>query len=220
MKKQVSLLLCLFGCYFLRPQLTSKPRSYSYPCSERKIYNEIRQHKAAVVLFYDEPNCARRDTNQTLKELKGSFARLAKSGFYPRKAVRFVHANIAKSAGRTIAEDNHIALDKLPAVVLFSDGMPIEDQHGVVAYTGGSSRNQLKQFIDNYLSLDIAQYVQEERAFKQYQEIIRDRAHVYYTPYFSRIANPWNDWWGWPYYGQAQGNYGGNVGVNFFGSNY
>ena len=111
-------------------------------------------------------------------------------------------------------------MDTLPSVVLFSDGMPIEDQHGIVAYTGSPSRDRLKQFIDSYLTIDIAQYVQEERAFKQYQDVIRDRAHVYYTPYFSKVANPWNGWWGWPYYGMAQGHYGGNVGVNFFGANY
>ncbi len=180
----------------------------------------MRQHKAAVVLFYDEPSCTRRDTDHIAKELKSTFARLAKSGFYPRKAVRFLQANVAQSAGRTIAQDNNISMDRLPAVVLFSDGLPIEDQHGIVAYTGSPTRDQLKQFIDNYLTIDIAQYVQEERAFKQYQDIIRDRAHVYYSPYFSKVANPWNGWWGWPYYGMAQGHYGGNVGVNFFGANY
>lgn len=67
----------------------------------------------------------------------------------------------------------------------------------------------------------------QERMYKRHERIMQDRIHLYYTPYFSKTANPWNDYWGWPYYGMAQGNYGGNVGVAFgnngisvFGSNY
>lgn len=62
---------------------------------------------------------------------------------------------------------------------------------------------------------------------ERYENLLRKRIHLYYTPYFSKVANPWNDYWGWPYYGMAQGNYGGNMGVvvgpsgfSFFGSNY
>ena len=67
----------------------------------------------------------------------------------------------------------------------------------------------------------------QERIYKRHERIMQDRIHLYYTPYFSKVANPWNDYWGWPYYGMAQGNYGGNTGVvfrnggmSFFTSNY
>lgn len=68
---------------------------------------------------------------------------------------------------------------------------------------------------------------EQERLCRRYERIMKDRMHLYYSPYFSKVANPWNDYWGWPYYGMAQGNYGGNAGVafgnggmSFFGSNY
>lgn len=221
MKRSMWVLFCLVSSFLLRPQLSSKPHAYRYPCGEQKLYDQIRKHKAVVLFLYNPSSCKCIDhSNNPLKRFKAVFAQLSTSGYYPRKAVLFMQLDVTKPAGKTIVQDNTISIDKLPAVVLFKDGVVVEDQHGTVTLTGDPSREQLKRFIDSYITIDIAQYVQEERAFKRYQNIIRDRAHVYYSPYFSKVANPWNDYWGWPYYGMAQGNYGGNIGVNFFASNY
>lgn len=220
MKRMITFGLCIICCFLFRPQLNSKQRAYTYPFKEKELYNQVRTCKVAVLLFYTVDKYNHREADRSQKELRATFARLSKSGFYPRKAVRFMQVNSADPVVRTFAQDNDIPLDKLPFIVLFRDGVPLEDQHGILKLTGYPSRQDIKRFVDQYVTLDIAAYVQEERALKQYQDVIRDRAHIYYTPYFSRVANPWNDWWGWPYYGMAQGNYGGNVGVNFFASNY
>lgn len=221
MKRYALVLIALIGSLLLRPQLSSKPHAYRYQCSEQRLYEQIRSHKAAVIFLYDPSSCRSIDhSNNSGKKFKTVFTQLASSGYYPRKAILFMQLDVTTTAGKTIIQDNNIAVDKLPAIMLFKDGVVVEDQHGTVMLTGSPSREQLKRFIDSYITIDIAQYVQEERAFKRYQDIIRDRAHVYYTPYFSKVANPWNDYWGWPYYGMAQGNYGGNIGVNFFASNY
>lgn len=221
MKRYALVVIALIGSLALRPQLSSKPHAYRYQGSEQRVYEQIRNHKAAVIFLYDPLSCKCIDHSSNLaKKFKTVFTQLSTSGYYPRKAVLFMQLDVTKSAGKIILKDNNIATDKLPAVVLFKDGVTVEDQHGTVMLGNSPSREQLKRFIDSYITIDIAQYVQEERAFKRYQDIIRDRAHVYYTPYFSKVANPWNDYWGWPYYGMAQGNYGGNIGVNFFASNY
>jgi hypothetical protein len=221
MKRYAIVGVALIGSLLLRPQLSSKPHAYRYQSSEQRLYEKIRDHKAAVVFLYDPSSCKSIDhSNNPSKRFKAVFTQLSTSGYYPRKAVLFMQLDVTKSAGKTIIQDNNILTHKLPAVVLFKDGVVVEDQHGIVTLSGSSSREQLKRFIDSYITIDIAQYVQEERVFKRYQDIIRDRAHVYYSPYFSKVANPWNDYWGWPYYGMAQGNYGGNIGLNFFASNY
>lgn len=221
MKRYGIMLSVLIGSLLLRPQLSSKPHAYRYQFSEQKLYDQIRKYKAVVIFLYNSSSCNSIDHRDNVaKKFKKVFSQLSSSGYYPRKAVLFMQLDVTKSAGKVIAHDNGIAIDKLPAVVLFKDGVVVEDQHGVVMLKGNPSREQLKRFIDSYITIDIAQYVQEERVFKKYQDIIRDRAHVYYSPYFSKVANPWNDYWGWPYYGMAQGNYGGNIGVNFFASNY
>ena len=115
----------------------------------------------------------------------------------------------------------------MPSIVLFSNGVLVEDQHGSLVITGAIQRQALKRLIDDYTSLDIAECIQAERSCARYEKIMRNRMHVYYSPYFSSVANPWNGYWGWPYYGMAQGNYGGNAGVvlgnggvSLFGSNY
>lgn len=186
-------------------------------CNERQLYSQLRKHKAAVILLYDGSS---KQHSDTMRRLKQAFDQLAKSSFYPRRAVLFVSLDITLPVTKLFMRDNGIKDVRVPLIILFSDGVLLKDQHGMVTFNGDPTREQLKEFIDSYIMIDIAHYVQEERAFKQYQDIIRDRAHVYYTPYFSKVANPWNDYWGWPYYGMAQGNYGGNIGVNFFASNY
>lgn len=182
---------------------------------QNDFYQTLRRYKAAVILLYDS-SCM---TDQT-KKMKKIVAQIVSSGFYPKKALIFISLDIAKSDAKTFMQDYELKIDKFPALILFVDGQPIQDQHGIVQFKKSIARGAIKSFIDTYLHLDLAQCAQEERVFKRYKNIIRDRAHVYYMPYFSKVANPWNDWWGWPYYGMAQGNYGGNIGVNFFASNY
>lgn len=182
---------------------------------ERDLYQLLRRYKAAVVLLYDS-SCM----TEEAKQMKKIVSQIERSCFYPKKALLFLSLDVTKPNTKTFIQDYELNIDALPALILFGDGQPMQDQHGVVRFKGVVTRGTLKKFIDTYLNLDLAQSAQEERMFKRYKNIIRDRAHVYYTPYFSKVANPWNDWWGWPYYGMAQGNYGGNFGVNFFASNY
>lgn len=182
--------------------------------SQADLYGLLRRYKAVVILLFDS-SCA---TDKT-KKLKKILSQIVQSGLYPKKAVLFLPLDTTKSTTKLFMQDHDINV-AVPAVILIADGRVIRDQNGIVLFKGQSTRSDIKKFIDAYLHVDIAHYIQEERVFKRYKNIIRDRAHVYYTPYFSKVANPWNDWWGWPYYGMAQGNYGGNIGVNFFASNY
>lgn len=227
MKRSYFLFLLLMLCYGLRSPVISKPRSYNGRISERKLYNNIRRRKAAVVLLDAPTPKGRRRSCKTSSSMHNAFARLAKSGYYPRKAVTFTQVNTTTPAGKQFVADNHIKTDKLPAIVLFCDGVPVEDQHGIISLVGNTSRAALKKTIDTYLNVDIAQFVEQERTFKKYEDVLRDRAHIYYSPYFSKVANPWNGYWGWPYYGMSQGHYGGNAGIvstgngiGFFGANY
>jgi hypothetical protein len=222
----------------MRSSLFTKSPVYQRPRNERTIHETIRRSKIAVVYVYNqEPigtrkypglrySSVRRNAGQVLA-LQQSFISLSKSGYYPRGAVVFLQVNAATEAGKTFLHDHNLMNITLPGVLLFSDGVPVYDQNGPVVLTGSLSRQELKKKIDSYIDIDIAQYVEQERVCKRYEGIMRDRMHVYYSPYFSSVANPWNDYWGWPYYGMAQGNYGGNAGfvvgnggMSFFGSNY
>ncbi len=188
---------------------------------QRKFYSELRRHKAAVVLFYRQEACGkRRFKNDPLRCLQRNLNMLARSGFYPKRAVRFMEANLKNPAIQTVARDNQIATDHLPALVLFSDGMPLKDQHGVVTLTGAQDRDEIKQFIDSYLNIDIAEYIKKDRSIAYHEKIANERSYIYYRSHFNPISNPWNGYWGWPYYGMAMGHYGGGVGINFIGSNY
>ncbi|MEX0849800.1 MAG: hypothetical protein WD055_06220 [Candidatus Dependentiae bacterium] len=228
MKKSIGIGLLILVCYVMRTPVIGKSVNYRSSLAERKLYDGIRRHKAAVILLDNQTVChGRRGVRKKESSLQLAFNRLSKSGYYPRKAVAFMHINTQTPIGKLFVKDNNITIDTFPSIVLFSDGIPLEDQHGLITVSGNTDRNQLKKTIDAYLNVDIAKYVQEERNFKQYQDIIRDRAHVYYSPYFSKVANPWNGYWGWPYYGMSQGHYGGNAGVvsnggglSFFGANY
>lgn len=193
----------------------------SYSCTMQdisKLHNQLRKYEAAVLFFYDG-SC--RKTAKRVRRFQQALAQVAQSGIYPDKALVFISLDVTKSLTQLFMQDHDIfVVNKVPTLILFKNGVIIQDQHGVVMFNEEPSRSSIRRFIDNYLALDIAQHVRQERALKRYKSVMRDRMHVYYTPYFSKIANPWNDWWGWPYYGMAQGNYGGNVGVNFFASNY
>jgi len=220
MKRYIGVVLIVAGVWLLRFDVQSVPSGAHTP-AERRLYNQLRKQAAAVVLFYHQERRAPRDPKtKELKQVRHLFGELASSGYYPCKAIRFMQLNTADPAVCMVAQDMHIDVHDAPKVVLFSNGVPIKDQHGLVALSDLSSRQTLKAFVDDYLTIDIAQHVQEERAFKRYQGVLRDRMHVYYTPYFSKVANPWNGYWGWPYYGMSQGHYGGNAGISFFGANY
>lgn len=227
MKRPFFMLFVLIGCYVLRSSVISKPINYRSSLAERKLYNAIRRHKAAVVLLDAPEKKGRRRVCNNGSKVRNAFMRLSRSGYYPRRAVGFMQVDLKTPAGKTFVVDNNIKTDALPAIVLFSDGVPLEDQHGIITLAGNTNRETLKKAIDDYLHVDIAQYVQQERTIKKYEDVLRDRAHVYYSPYFSKVANPWNGYWGWPYYGMAQGHYGGNAGIvstgngiGFFGANY
>lgn len=184
-------------------------------CNQQDIYHLLRRYKTAVVLLYDS-SCM----TEQAKRMKKTVSQLANSAFYPKKSLLFLSLDVSKSHVKIFMQDYNLTIDKFPALILFANSQLLQDQKGAVQFNGLATRTDIKKFIDSYLHLDLEQYAQEERVFKRYKNVIRDRAHVYYTPYFSKVANPWNDWWGWPYYGMSQGNYGGNMGINFFASNY
>lgn len=225
--KRIGLIIFCSLLYVVRPQLQSNTRS-SAGHEQRMLNAVIKRHKAAVILLYAGKKGQRVQTKQrACTALQRSFAALARSGYYPKKAVLWASIDTNSAAGRTFIQDYGIVVDHLPAVILLRDAVAVRDQQGLVIADSSATREQLKTLIDDYLQLDIAQYVQEERLCKNYERVVRDRVHMYYMSYFDRVANPWNDYWGWPYYGMAQGNYGGNAGVNFtpnginfFGSNY
>ena len=236
MKKRIWIVLALL-CYGARCTLLTKPSVCRTLRSERSIYDVIRRHKVAVAYLYFQetgyPGKYMGRTKHMQRDfaqrpmLQQSFTSLSKSGYYPKNAVAFVQINGASENGKKFLQDNDLSGISMPSVVLFTDGTVVQDQNGPVVLAGALNRRELKKKIDSYIDLDIAQYVEQERVCKRYEGIMRDRMHVYYSPYFSSVANPWNDYWGWPYYGMAQGNYGGNVGVvmgnggmSFFGSNY
>lgn len=234
MKKLYVLLFCL-GAYGVRSTLFSA-QPVSKARSEQNLYDTIRRRKVAIAYIdhqapmHEQKNRSysgrnRRCTSQA--PLLQTFAALSKSGYYPKGAVAFVRINSATPFGQQFLQDNGIADITTPCIVLFTDGVLVEDQNGPVQFAGSMRRQELKKKIDAYINLDIASYVEQERLCNRYERIMRDRVHLYYTPYFSHVANPWNGYWGWPYYGMAQGNYGGNAGVvmgnggmSFFGSNY
>lgn len=200
--------LLLFSCVIII-------QGWRGSCNQQDIYHLLRRYKTAVVLLYDS-SCM---TEQT-KQMKKIVSQLANSAFYPKKSLLFLSLDVSKSHVKIFMQDYDLKIDKFPALILYANSQVIQDQKGVVQFNGPVTRATIKKFIDTYLCIDLEQYAQEERMFKRYKNIVRDRTHVYYTPYFSKVANPWNDWWGWPYYGMAQGNYGGNMGINFFASNY
>jgi hypothetical protein len=208
-----------------------RPTLQSSTCSsaEQRMLNAvIKRHKAAAILLYAGQKTQRRhNQKQGSSPLHRSFTAIARSGYYPKKALLWASIDTNSPAGRTFIQDYGVVVDHLPAIILLRDAVAVRDQQGLVMADSSASREQLKTLIDDYLQLDIAKYVEEERLCKKYERVVRDRVHMYYMSYFDRVANPWNDYWGWPYYGMAQGNYGGNAGVNFtpnginfFGSNY
>jgi hypothetical protein len=209
----------------VQPELLSNNRSAAV---QRSLYAMLQRHKAAAILLYAGVTKGQMQPKQRGRTpLQQAYAALAGSGYYPKKALLWASIDVNSPAGKTFIQDYGVVVDHLPALILLRDGVVVRDQQGIVIANKETSRAQLKTLIDDYLQLDIAQYVQEERLCKQYERVVRDRVHMYYMSYFDRVANPWNDYWGWPYYGQAQGNYGGNAGVNFtpnginfFGSNY
>lgn len=200
--------LLIFSCVII---LQGWRGSYN----QQDIYHLLRRYKTAAVLLYDS-SCM----TEQAKQMKKIVSQLANSVFYPKKSLLFLSLDVSKSHVKIFMQDYNLTIDKFPALILFANSQLLQDQKGAVQFNGPIARADIKKFIDRYLCIDLEQYAQEERVFKRYKNIVRDRAHVYYTPYFSKVANPWNDWWGWPYYGMAQGNYGGNMGINFFASNY
>lgn len=232
MKKRCWILLALV-LYGVRTTLQTKPAGCRRSRNESSLYEVIRRHKIAIVhVYHQEPNRNVKYADARCSSVRGdvlqqSFMGLSKSGYYPKSAVAFLRINGASETGRTFLQDNGLSDIFMPSVVLFCDGVVVEDQNGPVVLAGSLNRCALKKKIDSYIDFDIAEYVEQERVCKRYERIMQNRMHVYYSPYFSSVANPWNGYWGWPYYGMAQGNYGGNAGVvmgnggmSFFGSNY
>lgn len=232
MKKRCWVVLALFS-YGVRTTLQTKPTVCRNPLNERSVYDTIRRHKIAVVyVYHQELNRNAKYADSRCSSVRGdllqqAFVSLSKSGYYPKSAVAFLRINRASEMGNALVQDNGLGDISMPSIVLFCDGVVVQDQNGPVVFTGSLSRRELKKKIDAYTDLDLASYVEQERVCKRYERIMQDRMHVYYSPYFSSVANPWNGYWGWPYYGMAQGNYGGNAGVvmgnggmSFFGSNY
>lgn len=232
--KMILLILLSVGIRF---GIKTKPLNRKNRAQESSLYDVIRRSKIAIILLYHhEAGTENRPLNKRTcrrycsfpsSQIEQSFEQLSKSGYYPKSAVSFVEINTAHASSAAFMQDNGLSQIRVPSVVLFSDGVPVEDQNGPIVFSGSLTRQTLKKKIDSYVHLDIAQAVAQERLCKRYEGIMRDRMHVYYSPYFSSVANPWNDYWGWPYYGMAQGNYGGNAGavigsggLSFFGSNY
>ena len=227
MKKRAAVGLFL-ACWGLRFTVFTAPVRNRRVRNEQSLHATVRKQRVAVV--YITTSMRSRTALCTLAShntLFKSFSSLAASGYYPKSAVSFVQIDACRAPDKSFLQDYGLTDVSMPSIVLFSNGVLVEDQHGPLVITGAVQRRELKHLIDDYTSLDTAECVQAERSCARYEKIMRNRMHLYYSPYFSSVANPWNGYLGWPYYGMAQGNYGGNAGVvlgnggvSLFGSNY
>ena len=191
----MKILPCICLTLLLMPIIISARAVYRAVPNERVMYHCIETAPFAAVLFYKETKEDFKDkqAHADLVNLKQILKNLTHVIDYNKADGAFIVVNVGHGTYLQVFDDYDIK--KLPAILLFSNGVPIKDDNNqVVQLTGELSYAKIREFIDAHLKDDIVDRIQEKKQIKLEQEE-KERED------FARSLPYWYYDYGWPYYG-------------------
>jgi len=178
--------------------ITLIPRTVTVK-SEGSFDRLISRHEIAVVMFYREDRTTGDDSTlkKNINATEYMFKNVEKKGRYKEVNIAFIKVNIARDFLDDVAK--RFAVKKVPAFVLFKDGVPVRDKEKNMAMvTGFISRADLINFIEKHLDDDLQEIIDEKEEIRQRRrEEAQSWSYYNYPYYYPHYGYGYGYW---PYY--------------------